>query len=74
MKVEIKLTKTITYTITKSVSKKDIREELDLDREDDPVDSVHEYIEQIYSDPGDLLDGSEELEDEEYEIQEVEEA
>ena len=58
MELEIKIKRKIeqTYTIYKNVSKKAIREEMDLDRDEDPEDYVLEYIEQVYTDLTDLID------------------
>ena len=76
MELEIKLKKKIeyTYTIYKNVSKKAIREECELDNDEDPEDFVFEYIEQVYSDLGDLIDDEDQISetDEEFEIEEVE--
>ena len=76
MELEIKLKKKIeyTYTIYKNVSKKAIREECELDNDEDPEDFVFEYIEQIYSDLTELIDDEDQISetDEEFEIEEVE--
>ena len=76
MELEIKLKKKIeyTYTIYKNVSKKAIREECELDNDEDPEDFVFEYIEQVYSDLTDLIDDEDQISetDEEFEIEEVE--
>ena len=76
MELEIKLKKKIeyTYTIYKNVSKKAIREECELDNDEDPEDFVFEYIEQVYSDLTDLIDDEDQIHetDEEFEIEEVE--
>ena len=76
MELEIKLKKKIeyTYTIYKNVSKKAIREECELDDDEDPEDFVFEYIEQVYSDLTDLIDDEDQVHetDEEFEIEEVE--
>ena len=76
MELEIKLKKKIeyTYTIYKNVSKKAIREECELDNDEDPEDFVFEYIEQVYSDLTDLIDDEDQVHetDEEFEIEEVE--
>ena len=79
MQLEIKLEKTTTETIVvyKKVTKKEIREEMDLEHDEDPEDYVSEYIEQIYTDLADLAeefengDGVVET-DVEFEIDEVE--
>jgi hypothetical protein len=76
MELEITLKKKIeyTYTIYKNVSKKAIREECELDKDEDPEDFVFEYIEQVYSDLTDLIDDEDQMQetDEEFEIDEVE--
>ena len=76
MELEITLKKKIeyTYTIYKNVSKKAIREECELDNDEDPEDYVFEYIEQVYSDLTDLIDDEDQVHetDEEFEIDEVE--
>jgi hypothetical protein len=76
MELEITLKKKIeyTYTIYKNVSKKAIREECELDKDEDPEDFVFEYIEQVYSDLTDLIDDEDQVHetDEEFEIDEVE--
>ena len=76
MELEITLKKKIeyTYTIYKNVSKKAIREECELDNDEDPEDFVFEYIEQVYSDLTDLIDDEDQRQetDEEFEIEEVE--
>ena len=76
MELEITLKKKIeyTYTIYKNVSKKAIREECELDNDEDPEDFVFEYIEQVYSDLTDLIDDEDQVHetDEEFEIEEVE--
>jgi hypothetical protein len=76
MELEITLKKKIeyTYTIYKNVSKKAIREECELDDDEDPEDFVFEYIEQVYSDLTDLIDDEDQMQetDEEFEIDEVE--
>ena len=76
MELEITLKKKIeyTYTIYKNVSKKAIREECELDNDEDPEDFVFEYIEQVYSDLTDLIDDEDQIHetDEEFEIEEVE--
>ena len=76
MELEITLKKKIeyTYTIYKNVSKKAIREECELDNDEDPEDFVFEYIEQVYSDLTDLIDDEDQVHetDEEFEIDEVE--
>tara|TARA_Y100001963_G_C6606294_1_gene364913 strand:- start:217 stop:453 length:237 start_codon:yes stop_codon:yes gene_type:complete len=76
MELEIKLKKKIeyTYTIYKNVSKKAIREECELDNDEDPEDFVFEYIEQVYSDLTELIDDEDQISetDEEFEIEEVE--
>ena len=63
MELEITLKKKIeyTYTIYKNVSKKAIREECELDNDEDPEDFVFEYIEQVYSDLTDLIDDEDQV-------------